>query len=282
MDLTPTETDRLLLHLAASLAGSRRSRGLLLNVPETIALVADAVAEAARDGKTVVEALEVGRTVLGPEDVLPGVSDIVTQVQVEAVFSDGSRLVTVPDPVGGGHLGDNAPGAIISSEHGQIGDPDVDTAHIDTVRIAVTNEASVAISVTSHFHFFEVNPRLRFDRRASFGRRLHQPAGAVVRFDPGMTTTVDLIPFGGRRVVVGFAGLVDGPLDAPGAVEIALERARACGFADIDSAGPGASDRSDVDSEDAHPVTSGHPLPRDAVARAVADVATRRHDGLLP
>ncbi len=282
MDLTPTETDRLLLHLAASLAGSRRARGLLLNVPETIALVADAVAEAARDGKTVVEAREVGRSVLGPDDVLPGVSDIVTQVQVEAVFSDGSRLVTVPDPVGGGHLGDDAPGAIISADYGHLDDPDVDTVRTDTVRIAVTNEAPVAISVTSHFHFFEVNPRLRFDRRASFGRRLHQPAGAVVRFDPGTTTEVELIPFGGRRVVVGFAGLVDGPLDAPGAVEVALERARACGFADIDSAGPGTPDLGEAGSEEANPEPSDHPVPTDAVARAVADVATRRHDGLLP
>ena len=105
MDLTPTETDRLLLHLAASLARSRRARGLRLNVPETIAVVADAVAEAARDGLRVPEALAVGRSVVGPDDVLPGVADIVTQVQVEAVFSDGSRLVTVPDPVGGDQAG---------------------------------------------------------------------------------------------------------------------------------------------------------------------------------
>ena len=232
MDLTPTETDRLLLHLAASLARSRRDRGLRLNVPETIAVVADAVAEAARDGLRVTEALEVGRRVVGPDDVLPGVADIVTQVQVEAVFSDGSRLVTVPDPVGGGHLGDQAPGAVIvaASDPDTAGDAGV--ADTDVVLVEVTNEASVAISVTSHFHFFESNPRLRFDRRASFGRRLAVPAGAVVRFDPGATKTVELVPFGGHRVIIGFAGLVDGPLDAPGALEQALERAWACGFAD--------------------------------------------------
>ena len=234
MDLTPTETDRLLLYLAASLARSRRARGLQMNVPETIALVADAVAEAARDGFTVVEALAVGRSVLGPDDVLAGVADIVTQVQVEAVFSDGSRLVTVPDPVGGGHLGVLAPGAVVPGNAPTRGDADGD----DVVRVDVANEAPVPISVTSHFHFFETNPRLRFDRRASFGRRLDVPAGAVVRFDPGTTTSVDLVPFGGRRVVVGFAGLVDGPLDEPGALEVALERARACGFADT-----GAPDR---------------------------------------
>ncbi len=245
MDLTPTETDRLLLHLAASLARSRRDRGLRLNVPETIAVVADAVAEAARDGLRVTEALEVGRRVVGPDDVLPGVADIVTQVQVEAVFSDGSRLVTVPDPVGGGHLGDQAPGAVIVAGGGIAGAPDLDAgaSHLDVVIVEVTNEASVAISVTSHFHFFESNPRLRFDRRASFGRRLAVPAGAVVRFDPGVTKTVELVPFGGHRVIIGFAGLVDGPLDAPGALEQALERAWACGFADT-----GAPDRHGPDS----------------------------------
>jgi len=240
VDLTPTETDRLLLHLAASLARSRRDRGLRLNVPETIAVVADAVAEAARDGLRVTQALEVGRQVVGPDDVLPGVADIVTHVQVEAVFSDGSRLVTVPDPVGGGHLGQAAPGAVIpagnSAADAHDPEPDVEV-------VEVTNEAAVPISVTSHFHFFESNPRLRFDRRAAFGRRLHVPAGAVVRFEPGATSTVELVPFGGHRVIVGFAGLVDGPLDAPGALEQALERARACGFADT-----GAADRYGSDS----------------------------------
>ena len=215
-----------------------------MNVPETIALVADAVAEAARDGFTVVEALAVGRSVLGPDDVLAGVADIVTQVQVEAVFSDGSRLVTVPDPVGGGHLGVLAPGAVVPGNAPTRGDADGDdVVRVDAVRVDVANEAPVPISVTSHFHFFETNPRLRFDRRASFGRRLDVPAGAVVRFDPGTTTSVDLVPFGGRRVVVGFAGLVDGPLDEPGALEVALERARACGFADT-----GAPDRYGVES----------------------------------
>jgi urease subunit gamma/beta len=229
MDLTPTETDRLLLHLAASLARQRQARGLRLNVPETIAIVADTVAEAARDGLGVRDALERGRSVLGPGDVLPGVADIVTQVQVEAVFTDGSRLVTVPDPVGGGHLGEQAPGAVIAG-----GDESRTTPPSETVTVRVANLAPVPISVTSHFHFFEVNPRLRFDRAAAYGRHLFVPAGAVVRFEPGDEQDVELVAFGGERVIVGFAGLVDGPLDAPGAKEAALARARACGFSDGD------------------------------------------------
>jgi len=94
----------------------------------------------------------------------------------------------------------------------------------------VTNTSAVPISVTSHFHFFEVNPRLRFDRGAAYGRRLHVPAGSAVRFDPDVEREVSLVPIGGDRVVIGFAGLVDGPLDAPGAREAALERAVATGF----------------------------------------------------
>ena len=224
MLLTPMERDRLLIFTAAELARARRARGLRLNVPETIALVADTVCEAARDGKRHDEALAAGRDVLGPDDVLPGVADVVTEVAVEAVFDDGSRLVVVADPVGGGHLGDDAPGAVLPAE------PPERPAHPDTVEVTVVNTAPVPVSVSSHFHFFEANPRLRFDRAAGYGRHLDVPAGSTVRFDPSVEVGVRLVPFGGERVVVGFSGLVDGPLDAPGAREAALERARIFGY----------------------------------------------------
>ena len=224
MLLTPTERDRLLIFTAAELARARRARGLRLNVPETIALVADTVCEAARDGARHDEALAAGRAVLGPDDVLPGVADVVTEVAVEAVFDDGSRLVVVPDPVGGGHLGDEAPGAVLT------GDDPEQTWPGDVSEVTVVNTASVPVSVSSHFHFFEANPRLRFDRAAAYGRHLDVPPGATVRFDPGVEVGVRLVPFGGNRVIVGFSGLVDGPLDAPGAREAALERARIFGY----------------------------------------------------
>ncbi len=234
MLLTPTERDRLLIFTAAELARARRARGLRLNVPETIALVADTVCEAARDGSRHAEALAAGRAVLGPDDVLPGVADVVTEVAVEAVFDDGSRLVVVPDPVGGGHLGDDAPGAVLPAEHRPA------ARDAEETELTVVNTAAVPVSVSSHFHFFEVNPRLRFDRAAGYGRHLAIPAGATVRFDPGVAVGVRLVPFGGGRVVVGFSGLVDGPLDAPGALDAALERARAFGYLGAESAGEGA------------------------------------------
>lgn len=265
VNLTPTEVDRLLLHLAASLARARQARGLLLNVPEATAIVADTVAEVARDGRTHEDAVAAGTSVLGAADVLPGVADILTQVHVEAVFEDGSRLVTVVDPIGGGHLGDDAPGAVLAGAH-RDGDG-VHAAHTprDTVSVQVRNEAPVPISVSSHFHFFEVNPRLRFDRAAAYGRRLGVPAGSTVNFSPGVPTEVTLVPIGGDRVVVGFAGLVDGPLDAPGARGEALRRARACGFADS-----GAPDDAGTDPDSAVP----------AMVRVLAEQRESGADGL--
>ncbi|WP_433424990.1 urease subunit gamma [Microtetraspora malaysiensis] len=226
MRLTPTERDRLLLFTAAELARSRRARGVRLNVPEATALIADTVCEEARAGARLADAIEAGRGVLGPDDVLPGVPDIVTEIQVEAVFDDGTRLAVVTDPFGGGSLGSDAPGAVLAAEP----PADDDEEPVETVEIEVVNTATVPISVTSHFHFFEVNPLLRFDRAAAYGRRLAVPAGSTIRFDPGARRAVPLVPIGGARVAIGFAGLVDGPLDAPGAFETAMERARACGY----------------------------------------------------
>ncbi|MBT0768450.1 urease subunit gamma [Kineosporia sp. J2-2] len=225
MRLTPSERDRLLIFTAAELARSRRARGVRLNVPEATALIADTVCEAARDGARLAEAMAAGRRVLGADDVLPGVPDVVGRVEVEAVFDDGTRLIVVTDPFSGASLGENAPGAVIPG-------PSAPGTFPGVVTIPVTNTAPVPVSVTSHFHFFEVNPRLRFDRRAAYGRRLAVDAGATVRFAPGQTLPVDLTPIGGARVAIGFAGLVDGPLDAPGALESALEKARACGYLD--------------------------------------------------
>ncbi|MFD3549134.1 urease subunit gamma [Streptomyces sp. NPDC058655] len=223
MRLTPTERDRLLLRSAAELARARRARGLRLNVPEATALIADTVCEAARDGKRLAEAIAEARSVLGPGDVLPGVADVVTEVHVEAVFDDGSRLAVVSSPIqGAASLGDDAPGAVVPGP----GTPQPEPV----VHLHVRNTAAVPVSVTSHFHFFEANPRLDFDRAAAYGMRLCVPAGSSVRFDPHGEGEVGLVPIGGDRIAIGFAGLVDGPLDAPGAKELALERAAACGY----------------------------------------------------
>lgn len=225
MRLTPTERDRLLIFTAAELARARRARGRKLNVPEATALIADAVCESARDGARVLEAAHIGATQLGPDDVLPGVVDIVTEVKVEALFDDGTRMVVVRDPFGASavSLGDEAPGAVLPGR-GSTAEP------ADAVTLTVVNSSDVPVSITSHFHFFEVNRRLDFDRASSYGRRLAIAAGAALRFDPGVPIEVELVPIGGERIAVGFAGLVDGPLDEPGMKERALARAAADGY----------------------------------------------------
>jgi urease subunit gamma len=99
MDLTQREKDKLLLFTAALLAERRKARGLKLNVPESIALISAAILEGARDGKTVAQLMSEGKTVLARSDVMEGVAEIVTEIQVEATFPDGTKLVTVHQPI---------------------------------------------------------------------------------------------------------------------------------------------------------------------------------------
>lgn len=267
MRLTPTERDRLLLFNAAQLARARRARGLLLNVPEATALIADTVCEAARDGLRLAEAIEAGRSALSAADVLPGVPDIVTEVQVEAVFDDGTRLAVISQPFQGS-LGGRAPGAILLREDrtsGRCGESG--QAEPPAVTLPVRNTGAVPISVTSHFHFFEVNRRLAFDRAAAYGLRLDIPAGSSARFEPGVAVPVGLVPIGGARIAIGFSGLVDGPLDAPGARDTAIARAQAEGYA-MHFTQDGARFEDSAPSEDSAPFTQdGGALAQEGDAR---------------
>ena len=99
MDLTPREKDKLLIFTAALLAERRRARGLKLNVPESIALISAAIMEGARDGKTVAVLMSEGRSVLGRDDVMEGVPEMIPDIQIEATFPDGTKLVTVHQPI---------------------------------------------------------------------------------------------------------------------------------------------------------------------------------------
>jgi len=99
MQLTPREKDKLLLFTAALLAERRKARGLKLNYPEAVAYISAAIMEGARDGQSVAELMSYGRTLLTRDEVMDGVADMVTEVQVEATFPDGTKLVTVHDPI---------------------------------------------------------------------------------------------------------------------------------------------------------------------------------------
>jgi urease subunit gamma/beta len=217
MRLLPREQDRLLLFLAAELARRRRDRGLRLNQAEATALIADAVCEAARDGLGYAEVEAAGYRVLGPGDVIDGVGALVPRVEVEALLTDGMRLVVLHDPI----ARDAPPEPITRG-------PDW---HEDaTVRLTLVNEGALPIGLTSHVHLFEVNRDLRFDRAAAWGMRLAMPAGQKAVVPAGERLEVALRPIGGARIVRGHGGLVDGALDAPGALEAALALARERGY----------------------------------------------------
>ncbi|MET0387488.1 MAG: urease subunit gamma [Polyangiales bacterium] len=111
MELTPREKDKLLLFTAALLAERRKARGLKLNYPEAVAFISAAILEGARDGRTVAELMSYGTTLLDRDDVMEGVPELVSEVQVEATFPDGTKLVTVHQPIGASRLAANADGA---------------------------------------------------------------------------------------------------------------------------------------------------------------------------
>ncbi|SRR6266540_1234690 len=206
MDLSPREKDKLLLFTAGLLAERRKTRGLKLNYPEAIAYISLAILEGARDGRTVAELMSAGTQLLGEDDVMEGVAELVTEVQVEATFPDGTKLVTVHQPIPvGREVGIGA----VETVAGQL---ELNPGRA-TVRLEVANTGDRPIQVGSHYHFFEVNPALRFDRAAARGFRLDIPAGTAVRFEPGQTRTVELVALAGARIVQGFRGEVMGALE---------------------------------------------------------------------
>jgi urease subunit gamma/beta len=210
MDLSPREKDKLLIFTAALLAERRRARGLKLNYPEAMALISAAILEGARDGKTVAELMSHGATLLTTDDVMDGVAELIPEVQIEATFPDGTKLVTVHQPITAGHADRAAlvPGAVEPAE-GEIALNEGRTA----IRVVVANSGDRPIQVGSHYHFFETNPALQFERSATRGMRLNIPAGTAVRFEPGQSREVELVPYAGLRVVYGFRGEVMGPLE---------------------------------------------------------------------
>ena len=229
MLLTPTEYERLTLFTAAQLARRHRDKGLKLNHPEAVALIADEILEGAREGRSVADLIAYGSTLLCEDDVLPGVADLVPMLQVEGSFPDGTKLVTVHQPIRPGMQASAAnavvPGEILAAD----GEIELNAGRVRTTVRAV-NTGDRPIQVGSHFHFFEVNRALRFDRATAFGMRLDIPAGTAVRFEPGDAKDVTLVAFGGTQEIFGLNGLTDGALDDPGRREAAIARAAQRGF----------------------------------------------------
>ncbi|HEX3477672.1 MAG TPA: urease subunit gamma [Kofleriaceae bacterium] len=219
MRLLPREIDKLVLHQAGALAQKRLARGVRLNYPEAVALIATQLLELIRDGRPVAELMDLGRTLLGRRQVMDGVPELVTEVQVEGTFPDGTKLVTVHHPIVAEHgdlelalYGSFLPvpdrarfaeppralpvGDVMPADGPGIGPIELNAGR-PTTELVVTNTGDRPIQVGSHYPFAETNRALAFDRAAAAGQRLDIPAGAAVRFEPGEQRTVRLVPGAG-------------------------------------------------------------------------------------
>jgi len=243
MHLAPRDLDKLLLHNAGFLAQKRLARGLRLNHPEAVALIATQLLEFIRDGRSVAELMDLGRQFLGRNQVLPGIPAMIAEVQVEGTFPDGTKLVTVHHPIAREH-GDLSlalygsflpvpdlarfpsvpeepePGECLPLE-GEL----VLNADRPTVTLPVTNLGDRPVQVGSHYPFVETNALLRFDRGLAYGFRLDIPAGTAVRFEPGETKTVRLVAIAGRQVIQGGNNLASGPVTAEGRQNVVAQSA---------------------------------------------------------
>jgi urease subunit gamma/beta len=223
MRLTAKELNRLTIFTLAELARRRLARGRKLNAPEATAIICDEILEMAWDGLPLRDVISGARAVLNRGDVMDGVAEIIGNIEIDALFPSGTTLVVVEDPLGPpvGEHDEEAPGAII---HGT--GPVPINSDRTTMLIEVENVSDAPIEVTSHYHFFEANRNLSFDRRAALGTRLDIMAGTNVRWEPGERKQVGLIPLAGDREVWGFDGLVDGPIDMDAAADILNEAIR--------------------------------------------------------
>lgn len=234
MNLTPREKDKLLVAMAAIVARNRLARGVKLNHPEAVAIITEFVVEGARDGRSVADLMEAGAHVLTADQVMDGVAEMLHDIQVEATFPDGTKLVTVHHPIRwapepeGDEEHDHAMfhGRRDSHEQGLLrkdalilgevlpADGEIElNAGQETVTLTVANSGDRPVQVGSHFHFYETNPALSFDRESARGMRLDIPAGTAVRFEPGQSRAVTLVPYRGDRRVFGFNQKVMGELD---------------------------------------------------------------------
>ncbi len=229
MLLTPTELERLTIYTAAELARKRRGKGLKLNQPEATAIIADEILEGAREGRSVADLIAFGSTVLTTDDVMPGVADLMPVLQVEGTFPDGTKLVTIHEPIRPGaqpvDAGAVAPGEIIAAD----GDIEINVGRRKAMLKAL-NTGDRPIQVGSHFHFFEVNKALQFEREKAFGMHLDIPAGTAVRFEPGEAKEVTLVAFGGTGEIYGLNSLTNGSTRSSARKEEALRLARERGY----------------------------------------------------
>ncbi|KXN84882.1 Urease [Leucoagaricus sp. SymC.cos] len=261
MHLLPREEAKILLHQVGAIAQKRLARGVKLNQTEAVALIASVLQERIRDGQhSVAELMQHGKNMLGRRHVLLDVPSLLEEIQVEGTFPDGVFLVTVHHPIctEDGDLEAALYGSFLPIPSQDLF-PIIPESEYDPTKIAgaiiarseeivlnqgrpriqlrVTNTGDRPIQVGSHYHFDETNKALLFDRLKAYGKRLDIAAGTAVRFEPGDSKTVTLVPIAGNKFVSGGNGLATGFVDELRGKDV-LEKILAGGFAHV--AEPGA------------------------------------------
>ena len=174
----------------------------MLNAPEAIALMCDAMLEAARAGGSYASVEAAGLAAVAPDEVMPGVRELIDDVRVEVLLGDGTRLIALVDPLGHGEpAAPDGPGAIVPGPAAAAaGDTSAGAGSAvgrELRTITVTNTSRRVVRISSHFPFDQVNPRLKFDRAQAAGFRLDIEAGSSDRWAPGEARAVTLVRFAG-------------------------------------------------------------------------------------
>jgi urease subunit gamma/beta len=190
VQLNPTEQDRLLVFTTAQLARETLARGHALNAPEAIGLVCDEMHLAARGGATYEEVVAAGREAAERTPVLEGVASIATEIRVEVLLEEGTRLIVLREPFG--PAPSDGPGSV------RLAPGDVELVPGRERRtLMVRNAGRRPVRISSHFPFWLANPSLEFDRDSARGFRLDLPAGDSTRWAPGEEREIELVAYGG-------------------------------------------------------------------------------------
>ncbi|MCW5623263.1 MAG: urease subunit beta [Burkholderiales bacterium] len=252
MRLTIREEERVQIWAIAEMARRRLARGVVLNYPEATALICDEIMERACEGscEMLVDMMDYGATILHKEHVMTGVPEILKMVQVEAVFRDGTKLVTVMNPIRLSGQGATPQSwkspppiqSVVPDEAFPVGEPEkvgyiefaegdiLINAGRDTIDMVITNSGDRPIQVGAHYHLSEANKSLAFDREAAFGFRLDVPSGTAVRFEPGQSRKVTLTRFVGSEVAMGMNDMTNGSLRSANTKKLTMDRLKQHGY----------------------------------------------------
>lgn len=231
MKLSPKEVEKLQLHQAGFVAQKRYARGILLNYPETVALIATQLLEFIREGETVAGLMQKGRQILGYDDVMEGVTDLLDTVQIEGTFPDGTKLVSVHQPIaergldnglalyGSGLTRLSKKISIDNTIETHPGQTLIDNGEIElnagrkVLVIEVRNTGDRPVQIGSHYPFAEANKALFFHRVPTIGYRLDIPSGTAIRIKPGEKRQVQLVEIAGEKKIYGANALINGPIE---------------------------------------------------------------------